>query len=210
MVRDEEEFIDHLSKCSYMDNTMNVLYTELNKMVSIPSEEWDFFTQIISQRNISKHNHFVKAGEAPESVAFCVKGLFRLYYTTPDGNEFNKNFCSKGDFVTSYSALLQNSPSHLSIQALSDSLLIIFPFREFQALYTRHACWERLGRIIAENLFLHKEMREQELLMLSAEDRYRLFMKRLGPMSKQIPQYHIASYLGITPVALSRIRKRLT
>lgn len=189
---------------------MKVLSRELNKMVSIPPREWDFFTSLTSKRIVSKNAHFVKTGDGIESVAFCVSGLFRLYYTTSDGVEYNKSFCTKGDFVTSYSSLLENVPSYLSIQALADSMLIVFPYRDFQSLYAQHVCWERLGRLIAEKLFLSKETRERELLMFSAEERYRLFLKRFGPLAEQIPQYHITSYLGITPVALSRIRRRLT
>jgi CRP-like cAMP-binding protein len=101
-------------------------------------------------------------------------------------------------------------PSYFSVQSLADSELITFRYKDFQALYDRHVCWERLGRIIAEQLFINKETRERELLLLSAEARYRMFLERYGHLSGQIPQYHVASYLGITPVALSRIRRSLT
>jgi len=183
---------------------------ELNKIVPIPPEEWEYFESLTNLQSISKNGHFIRVGEVNDSIGFCMSGLFRLYYMTPEGAEFNKSFCGKHDFVTSYSALLQKESSHLSIQALVDSELVVFRFRDFQDLYDRHVCWERLGRILAEKLFLHKETRERELLMLSAEQRYRLFMQRYGKMSEQIPLYHIASYLGITPVALSRIRQKLT
>ncbi|MNI08038.1 hypothetical protein D3C73_610620 [compost metagenome] len=114
------------------------------------------------------------------------------------------------EFITSYSSLLQNAPSFFAIQALMDSQLIVIPYSDFQSLFARHICWERLGRIIVEQLFVKKETRERELLLLSAEARYLLFLEKYGQVVKHIPQYHIASYLGITPVALSRIRKKLT
>ena len=94
--------------------------------------------------------------------------------------------------------------------ALMDSELLVIRFRDFEALFDRHACWERVGRKIAEGMFISKERRERELLMLSAEERYRLFLGRYKHLEKRIPQYQIAAYLGITPVALSRIRRRLT
>jgi len=136
--------------------------------------------------------------------------LFRLYYTTPDGSEYNKSFCSGNDFVASYGSLLTGTPASLSIQALTDSKLIVIPYAKFQMLYDRHACWERLGRLLVERLFVKKESRERDFLLLSAEARYLKFMESYGPLAANIPQYHIASYLGITPVALSRIRNRLT
>ncbi|WP_159881489.1 Crp/Fnr family transcriptional regulator [Paenibacillus puerhi] len=193
-----------------MEKIWDSLYVEMMKRVQIPPEEWEYFRALTSRRAIAKGSHFIQAGEEADSIGFCVGGLFRLYYTTPDGVEFNKSFCTKNDFVTSYSSLLQEVPSYFSIQALADSELIAFRYRELQALYDRHVCWERLGRIIAEHMFMNKETRERELLLLSAEDRYRLFQQRFGHLSHLIPQYHIASYLGITAVALSRIRRRLT
>lgn len=192
-----------------MDQLWDHLYLQLNKKVHIPHEEWRYFQTLAVYQVVHKHQHFVQAGAYSDFIGLCIDGLFRLYYTTPDGVEFNKNFCSKFDFVASYSAILQEVPSYFSIQAMTDSHLITFRHRDLQSLYTRHICWEQLGRHIAEQLFVNKEIRERELLMLSAESRYRLFLSRFSDLSDQIPQYHIASYLGITPVALSRIRRKI-
>lgn len=193
-----------------MDNLMSGLREQLKSKIAIPPEEWDVFVSITERRTVAMLRHFAHAGERTETVGYCIGGLFRLYYITPDGAEFNKSFCMPGEFVASYGALLQDIPSYISIQALTDSELVVFRYRDYKMLYDRHPCWERFGRLIAEQLFVSKETRERELLLLSAEDRYRLFLERYGPVAAVIPQYHIASYLGITPVALSRIRRRLT
>ncbi|GAA3401377.1 Crp/Fnr family transcriptional regulator [Paenibacillus hodogayensis] len=189
---------------------LTAMRMQIDRIVPIPPEEWAFFAARTSRRTLLQHDHFVRAGEELDEIAFCTCGLFRLYYTTPDGAEFNKNFCTSGDFVTVYSSLLQQVPSYFSIQAMADSELIVFRYSDFKPLYDRHACWERLGRVIAEMLYLHKETRERELLLYSAEERYRLFLQRYASLSRQLPLYHVASYLGITPVALSRIRKKMT
>ena len=85
----------------------------------------------------------------------------------------------------------------------------MLPNQLLYKLYERHACWERLGRKNAENLALVKESREKELLLDSLEIRYRRFLKEFPGLADRIPQYHIASYLGVTDVALSRIRKKI-
>jgi CRP-like cAMP-binding protein len=198
-----------LKRTGQHQQALNAMHAKLNLLVPIPTEEWDFFSLLTSHRIIAKNSCFVQMGESIVDIGFCVNGLFRLYYTTADGNEFNKNFCTNGDFVTCYSALLQNVPAFFSIQALANSSLITVEYRHFQSLRTRHICWEQLARLVAEMLYLHKETRERELLLLSAEERYLRFMRRFGPLADQIPLYHAASYLGITPVALSRIRRRL-
>ncbi len=186
------------------------LLSALERLVEIPQPEWEFFRTLVERRSVPAQSHYVRAGEPTADIGFCVQGLFRLYYTTPDGVEYNKNFCGQNQYVASYSSLLMNEPAYFSIQALVDSELLVVRFKDFEALFDRHACWEKLGRKIAESMFISKEKRERELLMLSAEERYRLFLGQYKHLENRIPQYHIASYLGITPVALSRIRRRLT
>ncbi|WP_164779542.1 Crp/Fnr family transcriptional regulator [Paenibacillus kobensis] len=193
-----------------MEKIEQLLASKLQSVVSIPSEEWCHFRTMLVHERIRKQEHYVRAGEEADSVGFVASGLFRLYYSTKEGDEYNKSFCGQGDWIASYSSLLLREPSFFSIQALSDGELLTFRYRDYQTLYDRHPCWERLGRIIAERMFIQKEKRERELLLLPAEARYRLFSEQFGHVAEQIPQYHIASYLGITPVALSRIRRRLT
>jgi CRP-like cAMP-binding protein len=197
------------NKSEAHQEALSIMCSQINRVVPVPTEEWERFSSLTSYRRITKNSHFAQANEPISEIGFCVNGLFRLYYTTADGNEFNKNFCASGDFVTCYSALLQHVPAYFSIQALADSSLITIAYADFEALRPRHLCWEQLGRLVAEMLYLNKETRERELLLLSAEERYRLFMQRFGELCEQIPLYHAASYLGITPVALSRIRRKL-
>jgi len=193
-----------------MEPMWEALFHGLRKVSPIPDEELLAFKELSVATTITKNDHFIRAGDFANSIGFCVSGIFRFYYTTQDGDEFNKSFCSNNDFIASYSSLLINVPSYFSIQALRNSEIITIRYKDFQSLYARHVCWERIGRIVIEQLYVKKEMRERELLLLSAESRYLLFLERYGHMVKHIPQYHIASYLGITPVALSRIRKKLT
>ncbi|NOU94678.1 cyclic nucleotide-binding domain-containing protein [Paenibacillus sp. LMG 31456] len=138
-----------------MEDRWELLYTKLQTISPIPREEWIVFKRLAAYRTVSKGSHFVRTGEFTDSIGICVSGLFRLYYTTPEGNEFNKSFCTQHDFVVSYSSLLQNAPSFFSIQSLMDSELIVIGYRDFQSLYSRHVCWERLGRILIEQLFLN-------------------------------------------------------
>lgn len=190
-------------------NPWEPLFASLGQLVPIPPEEQRAFLSLSTDIRLSKGDLWIREGDPVDSVGICAEGLLRLFYTTPDGAEYNKSFCVKHDFVASYSALLLGVPSFLSVQALTDSRLIVIRHADLQALYDRHPCWERLGRRLAERLFMKKETRERDLLLLPAEARYRLFLEQYGPMLPHIPQYHIASYLGITPVALSRIRKKI-
>ncbi|MFC4304346.1 Crp/Fnr family transcriptional regulator [Cohnella boryungensis] len=192
------------------EKEIELLLSAFEQLVEIPPKEREFFRALVESRIVPSQSHFVRAGELTADIGFCLSGLFRLYYTTSDGAEYNKSFCGQNEFVASYSSLLMKEPAYFSIQALMDSQLLVVRFRDFEALFDRHVCWEKLGRKIAERMFISKERRERELLMLSAEERYRLFLGRYKHLEHRVPQYHIAAYLGITPVALSRIRRRLT
>ncbi len=199
-----------VEKTFVMEQMRESIYANWQSLTPIPLEEWEAFRAIAVHRTFAKNSHFIRAGEHADSIGLCVSGLFRLYYTTPDGHEFNKSFCTTHDFIAAYSSMLQRTSAYFSIQALMNSELLIIRYEDFQSLYSRHICWERLGRMMAEQLFIKKEIRERELLMLTAEERYLLFLDRYGHAAKHLKQYHISSYLGITPVALSRIRKKLT
>ncbi|WP_409342939.1 Crp/Fnr family transcriptional regulator [Paenibacillus sp. MBLB4367] len=189
-------------------NKWRQFYGAIAALSEIPDDQWEAFRQTASLAEYPKGGHFTTIGEKTERVGFCVSGLFRMYYTTVDGKEFNKSFCGSGDWVAAYSSVLLGVPSTLSVQALEDSELIVFRHRDLQAFYERHICWERIGRKLAEGLFVKKEAREREMLLDGAEERYTRFLREYGALAGRISQYHIASYLGITPISLSRIKNR--
>ncbi len=130
------------------------------------------------------------------------------YYTTLDGEISVKNFISEGKPVTCYSNLLLGTPASFSCEFLENTTLITLKYRDLKKLYASHLCWERLGRLSAEQIFIDKEQREFEFLTLDAKSRYRNFCKNEASVLNRVPQYLIASYIGITPVALSRLRAK--
>jgi CRP-like cAMP-binding protein len=105
--------------------------------------------------------------------------------------------------------LTLQEPCSFFIQALERTDTIVLPNRLLNELYDRHVCWERFGRKMAEHLVIIKEAREKELLLDSLEVRYQRFLKEFPSLVDRIPQYHIASYLGVTDVALSRLRQKI-
>lgn len=168
-------------------------------------ESWQNFMSKVRIRHIQKGEHLVHAGERVNYSYFCIEGLFRMFYTLEDGKEYNKSFAAEHDFVTSYGAMITREPSYFSIQALEDSVVIEIPYQLQQVLMEREHGWERLVRKAVEKLYLKKEERERQLLINDAGKRYRAFLESYPHIAKRLPQYHIASYLGISPVSLSRL-----
>ncbi len=177
--------------------------------ISIPKSEWEFLLPQLAECWFEKNQYLVRAGEVASNFYFIITGLVRFFYSTIDGKEFNKYFAMEDGFAGSFHSLVLGESCGYFIQALETTNALILPNQLLHELYERHPCWERLGRVTAENLVLIKEAREKELLLDSLETRYRRFLSEFPGLVDRIPQYHIASYLGVTDVALSRIRGKI-
>ncbi len=184
------------------------IYERVNTISPIPKEVWAQSKIVYSLRELSYGDFLVKQGKIPTEYAFVFSGVLREYYLTPDGDEYIKSFNFPGEFTGSYFDLLSRQPSTCHIRAITDCKLAVADFENLSSLFETHIAWERLGRKVAESLFIKKARREYELLALDAEARYNILKKTYPNIEDLVPQYHIASYLGITPVSLSRIRSK--
>ena len=179
------------------------------KGLNVPPEQWRAFDALLSPLRLRKGGFFMRPGEPSGRIGIVRKGLLRFYYVDASGGDATKAFRGPGELAAAYAEMLLGAPSRTFIEALQDSEMLVVDYARLQRLYDRHPCWQELGRRVAEHFYLTKEQREFEFLQLSAEERYRRFNKEYPGLAGRIPQYHVASYLGITPVALSRIRRRL-
>lgn len=179
----------------------------LARLAGEPIPYFDEFASLFRRRSLGKGEFFVRAGDTADSVAFVSSGVARMFYTRRDGKEFNKGFLSAPDFVSALEALITKTPTSLSIQALSPMQLLVARYAELSQFYDRDMYWQRLGRLIVERVYVKKARREASLLMDSAAERYAAFLADHHAVSDQVPDYHIAAYLGITPEALSRLRR---
>lgn len=185
------------------------LRSELTKLVSFSDESWAAAEPLFAGRELAASEHLVEAGDVVDRIYFLTGGLVRFYYLRPDGKEFNKGFSVAGQVLGSVSSLAGGAPSPFFVQALEPSECLSIRYEDALALGARHRQWEVLARRLMELLALKKERREADLLLLSATERYQSFLLECSHLAGRIPNYHVASYLGITEVALSRIRRRL-
>lgn len=189
--------------------SLEMLRSVVCAIADVPASEWEHFSGQLKERVYGSGQILLQAGDRVKEFYFVVTGLLRYYYLTPEGKEFNKAFAKGGDFAGSICGLISSVPSRFSIEAIEDTKVLVLPVKLIIEGYDRHRSWERLGRRLAENVAIKKELREAEFLLDSAEARYLRFLKEFTDISERIPQYHIASYLGITEVSLSRIRRQL-
>jgi len=184
------------------------LHATLYSFAPIPAQEWKRALSSFAYARIPKDGYFVRAGDIPERLAYIARGLFRVVFVSERGDEKTLVFREEGRLISAFSPFLAGKPSWFSIQALEDSDLVLIGIDNTD--WTREAdCWKTIYAKYMEMLFVEKEEREREFLSENAETRYRNFKKRYPLFEERIPQYCIASYLGITPVALSRIRSSM-
>lgn len=193
-----------------MSEISNPLRSTLERLGPISDDAWIAFSSQLRERHVEKDGFFAIPGVDTPDVGFITEGVLRMYYIRSDGREFNKSFLRAGDICGVLDAPIIDQPSRLYIGALVPSTLLTLPKASLEELYDRYHCWAKIGRRFAEMLAIKKMRREESLLLDSAEQRYRTFRLEYAQVEYLLRDYHIASYLGITPVALSRIKKRLT
>ncbi|MBA4056605.1 MAG: Crp/Fnr family transcriptional regulator [Marivirga sp.] len=181
----------------------------LRSIIELPPQQESEIRSVCSIKRIVKGEHFIRAGEIPSKMAFNLQGLLRYYYLDKKGNDYTKGFFPERSPITSYSAMIQDRESYFNIEALEDSVLVVFTYSDWKQLLNKHPCWKQLLIVLLEKGYCAKETREREFLVLDAEEKYRIFIQNFPDIEGRIKQHFIASYLGITPVALSRIRRKM-
>ncbi len=180
---------------------------KISQIASVPDEEMKKFLSLCKKASYKKNEYFTEVGDKQVHVAYIINGLFRLFYIDMEGKEYTKNFISQDNFVMAYNSMLKGEPSNLYIQALRDSEVFLINYNEWQKLAETQICWQIVFRKMTEHEYLQKEKRESDLLFFDAETRYLNFKKEFPGLEKEIKQYHLASFLGMSPETLCRIKK---
>jgi len=177
----------------------------------VSDKDWNLFSSKLIARNFNKKEIFVKAGEVENYISFLQQGTVRLYIPKKDSEkEITFGFCFEKQFASAYDSFISREPSTHSLQALTDTKMLSISYDDLQVVYEQTSIGNLIGRLTAENLFLDKSRRLQSLLDQTAEERYLSIFKERPELLKEIPLKYIGSYIGVTPQALSRIRKRIS
>ena len=188
---------------------MNPTLSYLNSFIDVSEETFGKLQKISSFKVVEANTPLANAGEVASKIYLLVSGLMRVYLSSESGKEYNKNFFMPLSFVGSFTSIIKKEPSKLTYEALTDCKLYEIDFNKIVDLCQHDIQISNLYNKILEKIFMSYEERQLELISMDAKQRYVQLIKRLPNIDSMIPQYQIASYLGITPVQLSRIRKTL-
>lgn len=179
-----------------------------NKLTFLDEESIDSFMSIFNIRLLKKDTFFLREGEKSTEIAFIIKGIFRSYYIDKMGNDITKYFYAEGDVLFSYAAHLSQKESGYSIQALEDCQILVAKIADFEKIVEENHKLLLYYKKMIDNVLVMKEEHAVSFKLLNGTERYKEFVTKNPSIEKRIKQCHLSSYLGITPVSLSRIRKR--
>lgn len=177
-----------------------------NAVSPLADATWTEIEPLFRKASLVQHDHFAKANETATKIAFLESGIVRAYFINREGKEYNKQFFVAPTVIGAYTSLLTGSPNLIAQQAMTDCVIWTINYNEITSRYNDFPDLERLSRKMAEFYFLEKEKKELEIVLLNAAERYQIFQKEFPSIEQHIAQYHVASYLGISPIQLSRIR----
>ncbi len=188
---------------------MDKIYQYYKQTFNISDHDWEIFSSKLFKQSFGKKSTILKAGETEKHLSFIDEGITR-FYVPKEEYDFTIGFTFTNSFFSVYDSFLRQSPSAYTAEAITDTTLWRLSYDDLQIVYTETKVGNLIGRKAAEELYLFKAQREFSLLNKTAKERYLDLFENRPELIRQIPLKYIASYIGITPQALSRIRKEIS
>lgn len=188
---------------------INNLIHSIQNLIKLSPAEVNIVTTLFTEKSYKKGDYFLEEGRICKQVGYVAKGLMR-YYINFDGEEKTYAFSQENQYVCNYESFLPQEPSSKIIQALEDSTVLTISHTDLQSLYANVREGERFGRLAIEAVFIQLLKDITSMYTETPEHRYERFLGNHPDLQQRISQYHIASFVGVKPQSLSRIRKRIS
>lgn len=190
-----------------MDSSL--ILKNVARHIDLTAEESDFFISLLEPKLLKRKKVYLRAGAVCNYTAYVLNGALKSYTVDAQGKEHILSFATRDWFIADLYSLLSRKPAILNIEAIDDTEVLLLSRRNQQLLYEKVPKFERLFRILVENALVASQQRLIDNMSVPAEERYLNFIKKYPDIPACVPQRSIASYLGITPEFLSKIRARL-
>ncbi|MCH9812865.1 MAG: Crp/Fnr family transcriptional regulator [Epsilonproteobacteria bacterium] len=188
----------------------------MQKIIDITDEEWSYIQSVSTIKSFSKGENLNFLTEKPRQIAFILSGIVRSYLIEEDGKDYTWNFHIYSEnasvnnlFVVDYLSLLTDTDSMLHFDVLEDCEIIFLDYTILTNSYIHNEKWQTYGRTVTEDAYIISRKRTATLLTKSAKERLQILEKEYPTIFDKVPNYYIASYLGITPQSLSRLQHEI-
>lgn len=180
-----------------------------NRFFALDEKECEEVIRLFSQRNIRRKGYLLQEGDVCRHYYFIVSGCFKMFAVDPSGKEHNLQFSAENDWISDLHSFYSEEPSRLYIEALEPSTVLQIQHEDLLYLFINYHKFDRNFRIITERKYINFQNRILQNISSTAEERYVGFVKQYPGLLNRVPNTQIASYLGITPEFLSKIRKKI-
>lgn len=188
--------------------SLDSFFAFTEQLVQFTPAEKDIVATALQVKTVPKQHNLVELGQVSEYAYFINQGCIRLYYLMEDGKEITGFVFTEQMFAGSLDSFLSQSPSTQALTTLEDSELLLLHHKNLQALYKTVPVFNTLMRKILEMRLIHAQKLVASLITHSPQDRYTAYKELHPDIEQRIPQHMLSSFMGITPVSLSRIRHR--
>ena len=175
--------------------------------IELTADEQKFFISMLKVRELKKRQFLLKAGEVSKHENFVTEGLLRAYTIDANGDEHIAMFAMEDWWISDLYSFLTQTPATQYIDALEDSTILSIEKPDLERLYLKVPRFDRFFRVLLQNAFVANQKRILASISETAEEQYTNFLKKYPTLEQRIPQHQIASYLGIAPETISRIRR---
>jgi CRP-like cAMP-binding protein len=187
----------------------DLILKNVSKHIVLNDKEKNFFISILEHKILKRKTLYLQAGEVCKYSTFVVDGALKSFTVDKEGKEHILSFATKDWWIADMYSYISRKPAVQTIEAIADSEILLLSWENQQSLYEKVPKFERFFRILIENALVANQQRLIDNLSSTAEERYLHFIKKYPLIPSCVPQHNIASYLGITPEFLSKIRARL-
>lgn len=188
---------------------IEILLKSFEDFFTLDSKEKEEVNRLFTPRTYKRRALLLNEGDISSHYTFVVSGCFRMYAVDEKGKEHNLQFATENEWIMDFQSFYERKPSKLYIEAVESSEVLQITNEDLLYLYTHYHKFDRNFRIIIERKFIGFQNRILETISVSSEERYENFMKQYPDLIQRLPNTQIASYLGITPEFLSKIRKQI-
>lgn len=190
--------------------SIELLIKHLDNYLPLDTKEIEELKARAKMRSIKRRQFILQEGDVCRHYNFVAQGCFKMYYVDTKGYEHNIQFAAENDWITDIGSFHSEKPSKLYIEAVEPSQVIQIEKPDLLFFYTNHPKFNRTFRVIMEDKFVELQNRLLQNISFTAQEKYLDFLQYYSNLSNRLPNTQIASYLGITPEFLSKIRKNLT
>jgi CRP-like cAMP-binding protein len=185
----------------------DLIFQNIAKHIELTEDEKKYFFSMLKPRKIRKKQYLLQAGEVSHFENFVTKGLLRAYTVDAKGQEHIAMFAMEGWWISDLYSFLTETPATQYIDALEDTEILSIEKPDLEKLYLQVPKFDRFFRKLLQNAFVANQQRILAGISQNAEEQYLAFIKKYPSLEQRIPQHQIASFLGITPETISRIRR---